>query len=177
MAAKNTESSDKPNDADRFLILMRHAKSDWGDPSLSDHQRPLNQRGRRDAPLMADWLATIDMVPDTILSSSAERTRETVALMTPQWSGQPMTSFCEGLYLATPESILSTIRSDAGDAMKLMILAHNPGITALTSGLADDFIEMPTAAIAVFKISTSDWSKLQSSTPIQLTQFMRPKAL
>ena len=177
MAAKKSESSDKPQDADRFLILMRHAKSDWGDPSLSDHQRPLNDRGKRDAPRMADWLMSIDMVPDTILSSSSERTRETVALMTPQWRSEPMTSFCEGLYLATPESILSTIRSDAGDATKLMVLAHNPGITTLASGLADNLIEMPTAAVAVFKIATPDWSKLQSSTPMQLTQFMSPKAL
>ena len=177
MAAKKTESSGKPKDADRFLILMRHAKSDWGDPSLSDHQRPLNHRGKRDAPRMADWLVKIDMVPDTILSSSSERTRETVGLMTPQWSDDPMISFCEGLYLATPETILSTIRSDAGDALRLMVVAHNPGIAHLASGLAEEFLEMPTAAIAVFKISTSAWSKLQTSTPMQLTQFMRPKSL
>lgn len=177
MTKTKTESSRKPKVADRFLILMRHAKSDWGDESLSDHERPLNHRGKRDAPRMAEWLAKIDMVPDTILSSSSQRTRETVALMTGQWTTDPTVSFREELYLATPETILRTIRSDACDATKLMIVGHNPGITHLVSGLAEEFTDMPTAAIAIFKISASDWSSVQTSTPMNLMQFMRPKAL
>lgn len=177
MAKKKTETAHEPSAADRYLILMRHAKSDWGDESLSDHQRPLNHRGKRDAPRMADWLAKIDVVPDRILSSSAERTRETVARMIEQWEGEPNTSFCDELYLATPESILSTIRADACDATKLMVVGHNPGITQLVSGLAEELIDMPTAAVAVFRIATSGWSDLRTSTPMSLTQFMRPKAL
>ena len=177
MAKKKTETSHEPSAGERFLILMRHAKSDWGDESLSDHQRPLNHRGKRDAPRMAEWLAKIDMVPDRILSSSAERTRETVALMMEEWPDEPNTYFCEELYLATPESILSTIRADACDATKLMVVGHNPGIAHLVSGLAEKFIEMPTAAVAVFKIAPADWSDLRTDTPVSLTQFMRPKAL
>lgn len=177
MTTDKTESSSNREVADRFLILMRHAKSDWGDESLSDHDRPLNRRGKRDAPRMAKWLAEIDMVPDMILSSSSERTRETVDLMIGQWSIEPTTSFSESLYLATPESILSTIRSDACDATKLLVVAHNPGMTHLVSSLAEKFIELPTAAIAIFKIPAADWSSLQTGTPMSLLQFMRPKAL
>lgn len=177
MTKSETESSRNRDVADRILILMRHAKSDWGDESLSDHDRPLNRRGRRDAPRMAEWLAEIDMVPDMILSSSSERTRETVALMTEQWPTEPTTSFSEELYLATPESILSTIRSDACDATKLLVVAHNPGMTHLVSGLAGQFTEMPTAAIAIFRIPACDWSTVQPGTPMSLLQFMRPKAL
>ena len=175
--SSNTDSSRNGETADRFLILMRHAKSDWGDESLSDHDRPLNRRGKRDAPRMADWLAEIDMVPDVILSSSSERTCETVALMTDQWSSEPTTLFSQSLYLATPEAILSTILSDACDAMKLMVVAHNPGITHLVSSLAGEFTEMPTAAIAIFKIPAVEWSNLQAGTPMSLHEFMRPKAL
>ena len=177
MTTDKSESSSDARVADRILILMRHAKSDWGDESLSDHQRPLNHRGKRDAPRMATWLAEIDMVPDMILSSSSERTRETVALMTEQWSMEPTTSFSESLYLATPETILSTIRSDACDAIKLVVVAHNPGMAHLVSSLAEEFVEMPTAAVAIFKIPASDWSSLQTSTSMSLLQLMRPKAL
>jgi phosphohistidine phosphatase len=126
---------------------------------------------------MAKWLAEIDMVPDMILSSSSERTRETVDLMIGQWLMEPTTSFSESLYLATPESILSTIRSDACDATKLLVVAHNPGITHLVSSLAGESTEMPTATIAIFKIPAADWSNLQAGTPMNLIEFMRPKAL
>ena len=93
----------------RTLIVMRHAKSDWGDESLSDHERPLNGRGKRDAPRMAQWLAEIDMTPDLILSSSSQRTRETVALMNQHWSTESPVSYDESLYLASPDAILYSI--------------------------------------------------------------------
>ncbi len=167
-----------PNPSDkRTLVLMRHAKSDWGDEALSDHDRPLNPRGRRDAPRMAEWLSEIDLIPDLILSSSSERTRQTVELMTAQWQGQPAVSFCDALYLPTPDTMLKVAASDGCDAEVLMMVSHNPATAYLVSELADRAIEMPTAAIAVFEVMISDWSKLRRSTPANLTQFMRPKAL
>ncbi len=144
---------------------------------LSDHDRRLNHRGQRDAPRMADWLAEVDLIPDMILSSSSARTRQTVTLMLKQWSTEPMVSFSESLYLATPSEILATVRSDACDARRLMVVAHNPGMTHLVSSLAGQGVDMPTAAIAVFHVCDSDWSRLQPATPTKLVHFMRPKAL
>jgi len=161
----------------RFLILMRHAKSDWGDPSLSDHERPLNGRGKRDSPRMADWLAEHRCIPDVVLSSSSSRTRETLQLMCEQWSEEPTVSFTDTLYLAAPDSILDCVRSDAMDSHCLMVLAHNPGISYLASILAGRSMEMPTAAVAIFKVELDDWHDLRESTPLELTEFMRPKAL
>ncbi len=161
----------------RCLVLMRHAKSDWGSESLSDHQRPLNPRGAKNSPRMADWLAEIDATPDLILSSSAARTRETVDLMTPQWAATPTTSFSDSLYLATPEAILSTVASDGLDARVLMVVAHNPGMAHLVSHFASRAIDMPTAAIAVFDVEISSWSELRSSSRAELIQFMQPKSL
>ena len=159
------------------LILMRHAKSDWSDHSLSDHERPLNNRGRRDAPRMAQWLTEIDMVPDVVLSSSSVRTRETVALMVEQWTNEPVLSFTDNLYHSSAESILTVIRSDACDARRLMVVAHNPGMAHLVSGLSNQLIEMPTAAIAIFQLQLADWNHVGPGTPIDLIQHMRPKAL
>lgn len=171
-----SESKTDLQSLDRFLILMRHAKSDWSDESLSDHERPLNARGKRDAPRMANWLTKIEMVPDVVLSSDSQRTRDTCALMSEQWQQQPTVLFSESLYLAGPDEICRAVRSDAWDAKRLMVIAHNPGMAYLVSGLADELIDMPTAAIAVFQVD-EDFSQLRPGSPIQLMHYMRPKAL
>ncbi len=161
----------------KTLILMRHAKSDWGDASISDHDRPLNQRGQRDAPRMARWLSELEMVPDLILCSSAARTGQTVDLMMAEWNTEPVVTHTQSLYLATPETMLQTIVSDGCDAQILMVVAHNPGTSHLVYQLADQSIEMPTAAIAIFEVQIPSWSELRTSSPMQLTQWTRPKAL
>ena len=161
----------------RHLILMRHAKSDWGDNSLSDHDRPLNRRGMEDAPRIAAWLEEQNLIPDQIICSSAERTRETVELMLSAWSQQPDWSSDESLYLAPPEAIVSVIRSGFAGSRILMLVGHNPGMAYLASMLAGKGIDMPTAAVSVFRITTDDWSDLDTGMPLELTHFMRPKAL
>lgn len=164
------------SDKSRKLVLMRHAKSDWTDESLSDHDRPLNKRGKRDAPRMANWLASVDCQPDRILCSSSARTRETAALMNQAWTADPDIQYCQSLYLASPESILATIHAEAGDAQCVLVLAHNPGMSHIVSVLSNKFRDMPTAAAAVFQVDT-DWVELASKQGCRLVQFMRPKAL
>ncbi|MCG8650469.1 MAG: histidine phosphatase family protein [Pirellulales bacterium] len=161
----------------KLLVLMRHAKSDWGDSSLSDHDRPLNPRGRSAAPRMADWMAGLNVIPEKILCSSSVRTCQTTDLMVSQWNHDPEIQFCDTLYLAAPESILNTIATEGDDAQVLMVVAHNPGMSALASHLAEQSIEMPTAAVAIFEVSIDQWSHLQSSSTTQLVHHMRPKAL
>ena len=73
----------------KLLTLLRHAKSDWGDPGLADFDRPLNERGRSDAPRMGKWMAVSGFVPDTVLCSTAVRTRETWALVAPALPNAP----------------------------------------------------------------------------------------
>jgi phosphohistidine phosphatase len=171
------ETSTDPAQTQRLLILMRHAKSDWDDSALADRDRPLNERGRRDAPRMARWLADIGLVPDRVLSSPSRRTRETAELMLAQWDSQPLLCFSEPLYLSSPETILDSVRSDGGDARRLLVLAHNPGMTHLVSGLAHRAVDMPTAAIAVFQLALSDWGELRPSLPHRMIHYMRPKLL
>ncbi|EMI20588.1 phosphohistidine phosphatase, SixA [Rhodopirellula maiorica SM1] len=132
------------------LILMRHAKSDWSDGGLSDHDRPLNKRGKRDAPQMAEWLREIDCLPNVVLCSSAVRTRETLERMQSSFGSDVVVSYSESLYLASPETISNVIASDHCDASTVMVLAHNPGMAYLVSQLAGQMVDMPTAAIAYF---------------------------
>jgi phosphohistidine phosphatase len=162
----------------KVLILMRHAKSDWSDDSLTDHERRLNERGRAAAPAMAQWLQRIELVPDVILSSSSTRTRETVDLMKEEWASEPVVTYNELLYLATPSTIMEVAKAGPSDAQRLMIVAHNPGMTSLVSMLSGQQMDMPTAAIAIFELEAgTQWSDLLYNTPLKLIHFMRPKAL
>lgn len=164
--------------ASRLLVLMRHAKSDHGDETLSDHQRPLNRRGRDDAPRMAKWLAEIGAIPELILCSSSTRTQETASLMTPQWPEPPTVLATDSLYLAPPAEILRTIQSDGCDARVLLVIGHNPGMAELVAQLDGEPVHLPTAGTAVFSVTDADdWSQLRSAEQLQLCQLMTPEAL
>ncbi|MGB7345027.1 MAG: histidine phosphatase family protein [Pirellulaceae bacterium] len=164
------------------LLLMRHAKSDWSDGSVSDHGRSLNKRGQRDTPRMAQWILQQDLLPDCVLSSSSMRTTETVELLMDSWAdgspdGEIHTSFNESLYLASPETIFQAIVSEGGSASRLLVVAHNPGMSQLASAMANQSIEMPTAAIAVFGVGAPNWDSFDSDTALQLTHLIRPKSI
>lgn len=160
----------------RTLVLMRHAKSDWADESLSDHDRPLNARGRRDAPKMARWLSEIEQVPDLVLCSSAARTTETTALMIDQWSCDPDIRYTKDLYLAAPQTIVDVITRETNEESNVLVLAHNPGMAYLVSTLAGQSMDMPTAAMGIFAVDFP-WYALSSSSRPEMIEFMRPKAL
>ncbi len=135
------------------LTLMRHAKSSWGNQHAGDHDRTLNDRGNRDAPEMAQRLLDRNSVPDLIMSSTATRTQETtVHLLHVFGHAAPQVHYEKSLYLASPETLLSTIARVPEGVKHLMIVAHNPGIedlSAILRGVADD--TMPTAAIRQFE--------------------------
>lgn len=137
---------------------MRHAKSDWADAGLSDHDRPLNARGRRDAPKMAKWLERHQAIPTVILASTAKRVEETIDGLVNQWKQSPLILRSSSLYLASPQTILEHIRCDAVDAegkrpARLLVVGHNPGMEQLVSALSGMFTVMPTAAVALFECS------------------------
>lgn len=159
------------------LILMRHAKSDWGDPGLSDHDRPLNPRGQRDSPRMARWLADAGWVPDLVLASTATRVRETIQGMEAVWESAPPVLYSDALYLASPEELLRTIRSDAISGDTLLVVAHNPGLQILVSQLAGELVSFPTAAMALFHINGVQWADVISAKQACLVHLIRPKEI
>jgi len=165
------------------LILMRHAKSDWSRPGVADHERPLNMRGRSDAPAMARWLSEQDMIPDAILCSSAVRTVETGHLLNATWKLAVDLHTSDALYLASAEQLFEVISSE-GPAWasqrpitKLMVLARNPGISDAASILSDGSVELPTAGAVIFHCDIADWTTRLHSGKVQLVSQMRPKLL
>jgi len=145
----------------KTLILLRHAKSRWDDASLSDHDRPLNKRGRAAAPVMARWLAAQGLIPERIICSSAARTRETVQRMATEVAGLPEPEVLPALYHAEPPTMLQLVRSLPDAASRVMLVAHEPGLSTLAAhiddgqprpGCARAFAHFPTAAAAVFEV-------------------------
>ena len=150
----------------RRLILTRHAKSSWDDPSMPDHDRPLNDRGRRAARALGDWLASRGYEPEEVLCSTAARTRETwerVALA--PLEVRPLLRFEPGLYHAAPEQMLAMLRT--ASAPTVMMLGHNPGIAAFAAMLParvpvdPAFRRYPTAATLVVDFQIDNWADLQ----------------
>jgi phosphohistidine phosphatase len=146
------------------LALIRHAKSDWDDPTVDDHDRPLNERGRRSAPRIGVWLAAQGFVPEAVLCSTALRTRETWDLIAPHLPGAPEPVFTRGLYLAAPADMLNAIRDT--EAHSLAVIGHNPGIGSLAWSLCETppahekFGVYPTCATLVLDFEAQHWADI-----------------
>ena len=170
----------------RTLILMRHAKSDWSVPGLADHDRPLNKRGKRAAPLMAQKLAIEGLHADVVLASSARRVQDTVKLLRESWSTEAAVLTERSLYLASEQEIARQIEALHDSWQTALVVGHNPGIVSLCCRLAGSDLEMPTAAIAVFRSPADTWQNCISHADIspggssrhwQLVEHWKPRDL
>ncbi len=160
----------------RRLIVMRHAKSAWDNPGLADHDRPLNDRGRKDAPNIARHLADEGWLAEKIVSSSSRRTRETWALMAPSFPPKVEVDFTRNLFHAGPSEVQKTIASQQDATASLMILGHNPGWEDVVSWLCGHYVPMGTANAALLSISADTWTQaLARAGHWTLHDVVRPK--
>jgi phosphohistidine phosphatase len=161
----------------KTLLVLRHAKSSWNDSALGDHERPLNERGRRDGPRMGRLLREYGLIPDIVISSDAvraQRTAEAVAEAA-RYVGEILLD--ERLYLASPADILSLLRTVREDADRIMVVGHNPGLEGLVEQLTGEREDMPTATLAQIVLPIDRWGDLQPSTRGTLVGFWRPGEL
>lgn len=152
----------------RRIVLLRHAKADW--PQVSDHERPLAERGRKDAPVAGRRLAETGIAFDLALCSTAARTRETWKLAVHELPHRPRTVYEERLYEATLGDLLALLNETPDEVTNLLVIGHNPGMEALADALTgraegDALARMtqrgfPTAALAVIGFSGS-WKSLE----------------
>jgi phosphohistidine phosphatase len=143
----------------KTLYLMRHAKSSWADMSLGDFDRPLNQRGQRDAPEMGRRLKNRGVKPDIILCSPAQRARQTAGLLIRELEGDmDDIQFDERIYEASLDTLLNLIRSLPEGCTSVMVIGHNPSMGWLANQLSGFQIEkMPTCAVAAFELASFSW--------------------
>jgi len=161
----------------KTLLILRHAKSSWSDNNLSDHQRPLNKRGRYDAPRMGDLLASEDLVPDLIISSSATRARTTAEAVADASGYDGQLIITRELYHAGPDDYLAAARELGADSKTVLVVGHNPGIEELVEQLAGAWYRMPTAALAEVRLSIKDWADLSEDENGELANLWLPREL
>jgi phosphohistidine phosphatase len=169
----------------RQLLLLRHAKSSWDDPRLSDHARPLNARGRRAAGAMAQLMRDLRLSPDIVLVSSARRTLQTMEALLPFEDG-PLVEPMDDLYLAPWSRLLELLRRVPETARSVLLIGHNPGLHELALALlAVGTTETPTArrlaegypsgTLVEFSVA-GPWHSLESGSG-KLVRFVTPRDL
>jgi len=158
----------------KTLCILRHAKSSWENAELPDFDRPLNERGRRAAPLMGDLMKTTGFQPDVILSSSAKRARETAALVKEAADFRSDIQFDERIYEASPARLLEIVAAQNENIESILLIGHNPGLEGLLRFLTGESQPMPTAALAVIDLETDRWSELSPASG-NLRVLIRPK--
>jgi len=161
----------------RELMLLRHAKSDWRDGSLDDIDRPLSNRGKKNANKMGEWLEDNHLLPDLILCSPALRTQQTLRRICTDCNIQTMT--VDTLYLADPHTLIHILQ-EAPIVNRVMIIGHNPGLQTLFNLLteSDPPLEshlFPTCALAHLAMPY-DWTHIQSGSA-KLQHFVTPKLI
>jgi phosphohistidine phosphatase len=141
------------------LLLLRHAKSSWADASLPDFERPLNERGRHAAPLVGKFMREQKLRPDLIISSPAERARQTIALVLEAAGIQTDIRYDERIYEASVTSLVEIISQIEDDKTEAMLVGHNPGFENLLERLTGESERMPTAALARIIINAESWNE------------------
>ncbi|MFO0914615.1 MAG: histidine phosphatase family protein [Pirellulales bacterium] len=151
------------------LAVLRHAKSSWSDESISDHDRPLNGRGREAAPRVGQELADRGWVPNLVLCSSARRTQETWQLASAQLPPVAEVRILRELYLPSLETLVSVLRTVQDEQTTVLLVGHNPGCELLANRLLHEPLTFKTAEAALLTTHADDWySALASSHLWQL---------
>ena len=159
----------------KTLLVLRHAKSSWNDPALDDHERPLNDRGRRDGPRMGELVREYGLMPDIVISSDAVRARLTAEAVAEAACYAGEIRLDPHLYLACPADILSLLPTVRENAETVMIVGHNPGLEKLVEQLTGERQDLPTAALAQIGLPIDRWRDLRLSTRGRLVGLWRPE--
>lgn len=169
----------------KTIILLRHAKSSWGDSSVEDFDRSLNQRGERAATLVGQFLRHEGLHPDLILCSAARRTRETLVRVQGAMLDDATTLIERELYLASANTLLERLRKVSDESERVLIIGHNPGLEDLAALLVEPkgspfeeklALKYPTAGLAVLTFDIGRWHDLKKKSG-HLDLFATPRDL
>ena len=161
----------------KTLLLLRHAKSSGKDDGLDDHDRPLNKRGKRDAPRMGALLSEYRLVPEVIVTSTAKRARKTAkkVAMSSDYNGETIER--SELYHASPKVYLKELRRLSDDVNRAMLVGHNPGLEEFLELLSGTYEVLPTAAIVHLTAPVTSWQDWPIDGSANLHSIWRPKEM
>lgn len=149
----------------KTLLLIRHAKSSWNSATLPDFERPLNERGKHDAPLMAKQIKDKKIEIDAFVSSPAKRAKKTTEIFMDEFDAkEKKLILIPSLYEATSEKFYDAIENLKDKYDKVALFAHNPGITDFINSLeCSPVYNMPTCAVYAIKIKTKNWKEFREA--------------
>jgi phosphohistidine phosphatase len=159
----------------KTVLLLRHAKSDWGDPALADFDRPLAKRGLKDAPRMGKVLQDIDSVPDRIIASPAKRAKQTAELAAKACGYHKSITWAPSFYGGDSEDLIEALKQLPDTIERAMLVGHNPTMEETASALLlnseasldDEYaIRMPTASLMCLDLQIMDWATLEPGDAI-----------
>jgi phosphohistidine phosphatase len=160
----------------KTLYILRHAKSSWKFEDLSDHDRPLNKRGRADAPMIGQELASRDVKPDLIISSPAVRAITTATLVGKEIDYEPDEILVDDrVYGADKQELMEIVQQAPAEVDKLMLIGHNEAITEFANMLAPEPVaSIPTAGVVALRFDCDNWGEI-SRNNAELLFFDFPK--
>ena len=158
----------------KTLYILRHAKSSWENANLADFDRPLNERGIIAAPFMGETMARKNFQPGLILSSPAERAKQTALLIKTAGRLEAEIRYDERIYEASPLRLMEIVSEIENEIESVMLIGHNPGFEGLVKFLTGESESLPTAALAVVDLEIDDWSIIHSDC-CNLRTLIRPK--
>jgi phosphohistidine phosphatase len=161
----------------KTVLLMRHAKSSWDEPGVPDHDRPLNSRGKRDAPRVGRLLKEQGLRLDQIVSSTAKRARKTAQKVAEACEFAGEIALTDQLYLAAPQAYVHYLQGLTDDCQTVLVVGHNPGLEGLLDLLTGRYEPLPTAALAHVAFDIDSWHELSPQRPGSLLNLWRPKEL
>jgi phosphohistidine phosphatase len=161
----------------KTLLILRHAKSSWEFTELPDHDRPLNNRGKRDAPRIGKKLLKEGLIPQVIISSSAIRAHSTAQKVAKACGYKGEILVNSSLYGSEYKAYLNILQNQHDRFDIVMVVGHNPQSEQLLEKLTGKMLNMPTCAVACVKLSISGWKKLNDHTKGELVDIWRPKEL
>jgi phosphohistidine phosphatase len=161
----------------KTVLLMRHAKSSWKDHKLPDMERPLNKRGKKDAPHVGSLLKDKELVPQQILSSPAVRAKMTAESVVEKSGFKGEINYKDDFYLAEPSVYEEALKGLPDDIERVMLIGHNPGMEGLVQILSGEVESLPTGAVAYIVIPVKQWSEIDGNTRGEIIQLWRPREI
>jgi phosphohistidine phosphatase len=159
----------------KTLLLLRHAKSSWKQPELHDHDRPLNKRGKKEAPIVGRYLIDNDLVPDLILSSTARRAHDTAQAVADESGFSGQVDLYQDLYLSDTSCYLDILHYLPDDANRVLVVGHNPDLEELLTLLTDVTEHLTTAMLVQVDLPITSWQELSEATDGRLQSSWAPR--
>lgn len=158
------------------LFIVRHAKSSWSNPGLKDFDRPLNDRGNKDAPFMSQFIADKYLAPSLIISSPANRAYTTACHFAEAFGiNKDDIQQEKSLYHAYPEEVYEVLHGIDKDVVQVLIFGHNPTFTSIANHFNDEYIDnVPTCGVVYLKCDVEDWGHINRKNT-KLKAFYYPK--